>query len=309
MLKGTTNVVRIIKSPYVGRDCIQGIIPYKDSITILNQDGILYHHYKDSSYYINKYLEDERRKKFWYYDRLIYHDGKPIKQGKINYISQLFDFDKQYIIITKNYIIESYVVRDNKEAISISTILPNFKKVIYKSREGLEKLFNKNNEDENIYYLTLDGGMYLTKPELPSENIILETLNEELEKHNNKEKQNSGFSNFIDQSINNFDDDKFNLKIPIGSETPLLIVRTNSEYITIQGIYVSYVSSDSYEVEIYDIPVNKYTLEQLKLFPKTNINKNSNKLFSLYPDISKEEYYEKRKEFEMLKNKEKIKTK
>ena len=65
-MKKTNEIIQRIKSCYVADDCIQIMTPYRDGITILSQDDILFHYKKNSNYYINKYLQDERRKQFPY---------------------------------------------------------------------------------------------------------------------------------------------------------------------------------------------------------------------------------------------------
>lgn len=45
-MKKTSEIVQKIKSCYVEDDCIQIMVPYKDEITILSQDDILFHYKK-----------------------------------------------------------------------------------------------------------------------------------------------------------------------------------------------------------------------------------------------------------------------
>ena len=63
-MKQTNEIIQRIKSYCVADDCIQVMIPYRDGITILSQDDILFHFKNNSNYYINKYLQDERRSNF-----------------------------------------------------------------------------------------------------------------------------------------------------------------------------------------------------------------------------------------------------
>ena len=53
-MKKTNEIIQRIKSCYVADDCIQIMTPYRDGITILSQDDILFHYKKNSNYYINK---------------------------------------------------------------------------------------------------------------------------------------------------------------------------------------------------------------------------------------------------------------
>ena len=58
VMKKTNEIIQRIESCYVADDCIQIMAPYRDGITILSQDDILFHYKKNSNYYINKYLQD-----------------------------------------------------------------------------------------------------------------------------------------------------------------------------------------------------------------------------------------------------------
>ena len=45
-MKKTNEIIQRIKSCYVADDCIQIMTPYRDGITILSQDDILFHYKK-----------------------------------------------------------------------------------------------------------------------------------------------------------------------------------------------------------------------------------------------------------------------
>ena len=120
-MKKTNEIVQRIQSHYVGDDCIQIMFPYQDTLTILNQDGMLYHHKPGSSVYVNKYLEDERRKQFPY-SNIPTHFSR-VKFKKVAYTNQLLDFEKPYIRIGDGYFSESFVIKDNNQALLISSIM------------------------------------------------------------------------------------------------------------------------------------------------------------------------------------------
>ena len=48
-MKKVTEIVQKVGSQYVGDDCIQVMAPYKNAITILNKDGVIYSH-KEGGY-------------------------------------------------------------------------------------------------------------------------------------------------------------------------------------------------------------------------------------------------------------------
>ena len=102
-MKNTNEIVQRIESHYVGDECIQLAIPYRNAITILDQDGILFHDKIGSNLYINKYLEDERRSQFPYSNIPIYYSKKMFK-GKVGCLKILYTetfkmcFSKLHII-------------------------------------------------------------------------------------------------------------------------------------------------------------------------------------------------------------------
>ena len=76
-MKNVSEIVQRIEKQYIGDDCIQIMIPYRNAVTVLNQEGILFHSKIDSDLYINKYLQDERRKSFPYskYTNSLFKNG------------------------------------------------------------------------------------------------------------------------------------------------------------------------------------------------------------------------------------------
>lgn len=46
-MKKVSEIVQRVERQYVGDDCIQIMIPYRNAITVLNQDGILFHSKSD----------------------------------------------------------------------------------------------------------------------------------------------------------------------------------------------------------------------------------------------------------------------
>ena len=48
IMQGIEEVIKKIENPYVGEDCVQYMFPYSDSMTLISQDGILFHHKQGS---------------------------------------------------------------------------------------------------------------------------------------------------------------------------------------------------------------------------------------------------------------------
>ena len=61
-----TQIIRRIPKHYVGDGFVQYMVAYKQSLTILNKNTILYHHVAGNLVLTNKYLEDRRRNQFPY---------------------------------------------------------------------------------------------------------------------------------------------------------------------------------------------------------------------------------------------------
>ena len=281
-MQGSEEVIKKIESPYVGEDCVQCMFPYSDSMTLISQDGILFHHKQGSDYYVNMYIEDERRKQFPY-SNIPTHIDK-----NVLYTNQVLDFNKPYLRIADGHLIEYYVIKDNKIALLISKKF--YPKRYYRHmtyNELLEFLSSKNTSNinqsnEKIYYIFQDGGLVNYEYLLPS-----------IEKIHNFIKNNlSKFFSFLDDKLENdyyyesssvgqylkdfpwilpyikektkeidFSLINFNVRI----NDPFYIVKINDNKIEVKGINILYVKDDDYEVSIYDIPIRDYSLEQLKL--------------------------------------------
>ena len=260
--------------------------PYKNAITILNQDGILFHHKPGSEVYINKYLEDERRKQFPYFNISTHYSKEGIFK-KIAYTNQLLDFEKPYIRIGDDYLSEIFVVKDNNQALLIDNIIQPNKYVEHMTYAELLQLVSKNDEDEQIYYVYLDGsmnpdgkGLFLTEEKIY--NYIREQLLENFEYFEREKtyynsqvakylKENPWFLSYVNQSIREIDLSLIDFNVPIGYDSQLLVIRINKGVIKIQGIKAIFVKQNDYKVDIYDIPVTKYSLEQLKYMKKIDI--------------------------------------
>lgn len=309
-MENKREIIQRIPSWYIGEDCAHVMIPYKNAITILNKDGIVYHHKEGSGVYINKYLEDGRRKQFPYHNIPMYYT-KFAFDGTYHYANQLFEFDQPYIRINDGLLIESYVVKDKKEAVAINKILPFIGCKSFKTRSELDKLieqFANANENERVYCIYLGGTMPINnKFTVASESEISDQVKEMLLKNANDLRkyvadnpctvvgnyfqENPSFLNFVDSSLQNFELNRYNVSVELTkNNTTMLFARTNGNDIKMQGMDLVYCAPDYYKVTTYDIPVTKYTLEQLK-FLTTKIEKIPEPKISLKdnPGVTKED--------------------
>ena len=309
-------VVQRIESHYVGDDCIQVMAPYKSEITILNKDGIIYSHKEGSLISINNYVDDERRKQFPY-SNIPTHYSKVGFFGKMNFANQLFDFEKPYIRIVDNHIIESFAVKDKNEALLINkVIIAGDRKTKYITRQELEELF-KENQNKLVLYLedeSISVGQY--HPLASEEKIYKYVKNEitenveEFRKYVDTNRSSTVgwylcehplFLDFVEQGIKSFD--LKNMELDIGLKGGRAIIVNSSENdMTMQYVRASFVSINNYKIDIVDLPVNKYTLEQLKnLSPIIIKTKEPRISLKLNPGVSKQEFQEAKQMVKTLK--------
>lgn len=303
-MKKTNEIVQRIQSHYVGDDCIQIMFPYQDALTIVNQDGMLYHHKPGSSVYVNKYLEDERRKQFPY-SNIPTHFSK-VRFRKIAYTNQLLDFEKPYIKIGDGYFSESFVIKDNNQALLTTSIMKPDNHVEHMTYDELLKYVGKHGTDEQIYYVYLSGEIPSNNEQLfPTEEEIYTHIKENLLKNiRDFEKESENYESyvgsylrenpmFLDYVSNNMKRIDFSsMDFNVGINESMLIVRINKGNITIQGVKAMFVRKNDYKVDIYDIPVTKYSLEQLKYVPKINIAREPKIPLRLNPGVTRQDIKE-----------------
>jgi len=306
-MKEAKELVQRIRSCYVGDDCVQLSIPYDNAITILNKDGIMYHHKEGSDFFVNKYTEDERRKQFPYHNIPTYYEKSAFKTIT-RYTNQLLEFDVPYFRINNGSIVQNYIIKDKNEALSISRVAPLIQETEFKTREELEKLFQPpTDKNENLYLIFMNGTMPVNNEiQIASEDKILEQLKKDLSQNVEDFKDyvvsepmstvgsylnnHPFFLYFVEQSISNLDLKNYNLDISITGNHPIVLVKTNGKDINIKAVSCSFVTSDCYKVDIYDIPVAKYTLDQLKyLAPKIIDTRDPKISLKLNPGVSEED--------------------
>lgn len=296
-------LVQRVKNYYVGDDCIQIMIPHLgDTISILNSDGITYHSKPNSNYYINKYLQDERKNEFPYSQIPIHYDR--IRGKKVEFINQLYDFNKVYIVIADNIIKEHFAIKDNDEALLVTKhILPSQGKSQILNRKQLEDLIKSANDG----IFGLDGGIFKASDNkvvnfsLPSDEYILNWYKQKLIKM--KENQmlygadpyaSEELKNFFYKSIEKLTIEDIPTNIILFEDMIFISVEENNECKEIKGIKginATYNGPDKFLLEIYDFPITIYSLEHLKQLEQTSSIKTVEPRFSrfLNKNINQEE--------------------
>lgn len=315
-MKKEVEIVQKIGKQYVSNDCIQVMIPYRDAMTLLNQNGILFHSKTGSNLYINEYLHDQRRKRFPYSNIPTHYSRVGFK--KYSSVNQLLEFEKPYICVRDGFISESFAIKDNNQALLIEKVMRGSKTTTYMTYDEILNFLNKSNDNEQVYYVYIDGSMpNLDYPIFPSKEKIYTHIQMTLAKNvkdfreyrqNFPETQmgeylanNPLFLNYMEATIKNLDLSLVDFNIGIENSSNLLIVRVNNGNITIQGVIVVFVHEDDFKVDIYDIPVTKFTLEQLKYVTKINLAREPKIPLRLNPSVTRDDIKEAKQMVRALK--------
>ena len=270
-----------IKKEFVGSDCVQVSIPFNGTMTLLNKDGVIFYNDKDNI--VNKYLSDDRRRRFVNSDVVIYS----IRNGLLkreSFTKQILDFDKPYISIQNGEILERFVIKDNDEALLISKIL-NFerKTVNMNYKQLLEMVFDNNNCD-NVYYVYLDGSIPNDNKIYPSENEIYDgiitQLREKMDNFKKYQKEIEHYSevdrwfyDYVSKSIENIDLSLVNFNFDVGKS--LVIIRIKDGIMKVFVVEATLINYDNFKVNVYNMSVNSYTLEQVK----SNLNYSKDSMY------------------------------
>lgn len=305
--------VQRINSWYVGDDCAQIAVSYKNALSILSQDTVLYHHYPGSSCFINRYLDDERRYNFPYSNIPTHCDRRLFT--KYNYANQLFGFDKPYIRIGDGKIVESFVVKDGKDALLVNKLLTGQSEVKYMTNKELQEIASKVDGEELIcleygggFLLAKDGASYAFADDIiPSEDFLVSYYREKTrERIVEYKKGDSGL--FSDNMMDYFEKSLANMEIndlPFGFPIceNYIFVRTDGDKIKIQDVSAWLQNGDNYKVLITDIPVHDYCLEQLKFLSKDIAKTREPRIrLGLNPGVKKSDIQEAKQMVKSIKN-------
>ena len=300
-------IVQRIESCYVGEDCIQTMIRYDNNFTVLNKDGILYHYESDSQNYINKYLEDERRKQFPY-SSIPTHRTR-IGFSKYMVTNQLQNFDEPYIRIYNNNVVESFAIKDNNEALLIKKVVPTFKRVEYRTRKEVKEMFKDLDDDKCLYFFETNGSM-IQDISLDSEKKLVNKIKKHYLGSLKRYQKDTDFSYFDENQLKFFQYYIDNMSIKslpnitndgyIETDS-FIIIKADGNDISIQNVTINFMQKNLYMVETLDMPVTRYTLEQIKdIIPMITKTKEPRIPLRLNPHIKKEDIKVEKKKVKSL---------
>ena len=186
-------IISRIPSHYVNKDksCAQVMIPYHQTMTLFNKDGIIFNDNNNQYDFINEYLNHTCRQNFPYHN-IANHTQRQGLFNRIHVTNQILNFDEPYISISDGIAIERYVLQDKNDALIMTKVLPYelednseySNKYKTMTREELDNLFKPNNENEKVYIATTTCEIYHSKSMGYNEENQL--LDEQKEKYQNQ---------------------------------------------------------------------------------------------------------------------------
>lgn len=276
-MKNKNEILERIDKPYISSTCVQISESYRNSLTIFNRNGIIYHDVVNFPCTpINKYIKDNRRNKFPFCSIPIYISQSGLSE--IKHTIQLLNYNEIYVLVKDGEVYEKYVVRDGDRALLLtSTIKPN-KRTVYQTRMGLESLLarDKNNLG-SVYLMNLDGVFYTDYNSLniPSEEEMVkwakDRVRRELLEYRKRlnTSEDDGISNYTLELISNSIDNMTIDSIPNETyltEDDIVVVRTDNQNITISVFTIMFMKEDCYKIDIYDYHLNRYNIKSLEDF-------------------------------------------
>ncbi len=280
-------IAKKVPGHYVGEDCLQEMIGYSGSLLLLNPDEIVY---QDTSAEnkINKYLTDERRHQFPYSNIPIHYQRAPFK--KYLFTNQLLNFDTPYLQLSPQGIFTQYALKKDKEGIVVFESLMTTEKPQESllTREELDRFFDY--EDNKVF---IHNGEVCGKLIIPGIDGILKSY-----KYYASQVLRSSYSGTAEAevvlesllsniSINSIPSN-FNF---LSSEQAILMMTGAGQSMELSLVGVQYMNEDCYKLVLKRIPINLYTLEQIKRLI-TLRSKEPRIPLRLNPDVTKQDIQE-----------------
>lgn len=261
--------VQQIEKQYVSDDCVQVMFPYKDTFAIFNAKEIVYLDDCRKNTLINKYLDDSRIEQFPYSNIPIHYSK--VEKDNIIFANQLLDFEKVYISYDDGIINENFVIKDKDKALLISEELTkvNKKKVVIQESSLVDIFINTDSEISTRFQkdlnLDINSGVWqYIKSSIES----YYHMNDEIRKEQ---------ASCCNGSI-----------VSIGGVAFIAEDDMKIKYVKISRC-VSYKMLDGfyYIVDIADVPIKKYNLDEIKDLPSKSL-KDPKISLKLNPNIKSE---------------------
>lgn len=286
--------IQKIAAPYVGKNCVHIMVPFKKEIVMLNKNGIILLHNKENGLCVNKYNADERRKEFLSLNEE--NNYKKLRSfNNYKYYNHLLDFEKPYIRFVDSSIIESYVLKDNNEALLINKSLNNNVETFIMTRKQIEDLF-LNSDGKHIIHLDPYssklklGKNFSLEKESEIKNFLKEDVQycvKEFRKYVKRVsassiitdflKRHPWFLDYAEQSVDVCDLDSIKTCIPVGGGHAIIV---DFNKLIVQIIDVYYIGSNNYLVDLSETPISMFSLRNLGFIPKDIIETKQSKIYT-----------------------------
>lgn len=261
--------VERINSSYVGDDCCQIMLGHypNEYLTIMDSTGVNLYCDEHGECIYNEYLYDVRRFEFPYAN-IPFHKSFNNMQ-KIIFTNQILDFDKIYLSFSNGIVTSKYAVKDGEEALLVTTLYQPEEKIQLMSHEEVSEYIKSFDQS----FINPSDGK-LSDYSFPSEEELLDRY----KNHTRKLKKgmrfpNENMSKILERAI-----DELTLEdIPRDSVIfdGYYGVKTDGKEITdVKMITISYNEEDLYKVETLEIPLQKYTLQDVNNILKFQQAKN-----------------------------------
>lgn len=257
--------VNEIDDKYISEDCCQIMIPFDKSLSVFDEKGLTFYGrgYKENIINNSRYIEDERKKQFPYND-IPYHYTKKNLFTKILYVNQLFDFNKTYIILNNGILSQYYIIKKESKAYIIQTDF------------GLDVedcIIEREVRKDNIYQFF----GWLMEPAYNKKTYIVDSTGKHLNicfdenERNQKRKKLIEFLKY-EKLLHSYDENNIyyqgseyikedNFMLPF--DNPLFVINLSNNEIQIKYIELTSINDTTAKIKSYNIPVQKYCLEQI----------------------------------------------
>lgn len=280
-------IIQRIDERYVGEDCIQKMVAYKDFLAIFGNGEELYFDFQNYGL-IHTYLEDERRKYFPYSN--IPTHIKTILFKKYKVANQLLNFDTPYFIFSKELTSTLYAIRDGASALLVIDFFPSLKvEENYVTREELEDLFASSEDELKCFY---QNGKWSNSLKVPTQEKIMYQFKNHMKKYIETQDMKNYYKNILTLMVEDASPKYITEDFPFCIDD-IFMLKSKGKELSISFVSIRFVSEDCYKIIQKVAPVNHYTLEQIKGMNEKVINATEPKIkLSLNPNLTKEDIIE-----------------
>lgn len=249
-------IVRKLHDQYVGNNCAQIMLGYTDNMTVIGEDGILFHapEAEKDSIDIFKYLEDERKKEFPYHNTPAHYERRLFHPTQF-FVNQLFDYNKPYIVIRDKFVQQLYLKKSDKGVYSFfgapTASEPEIAIQEDITKENILRGLCSQNDSISLYVIDYDGLLY--NPFASKEEIIKNRIDfiKYLEKNDIYYEYDDVSKRILynNRCVRN----KFVPNTLLNNKTPKFIVTVNNNDIETKVVELEKISNNTICTKVYDV--------------------------------------------------------